>query len=249
MNINGLPTAALLLSFDIAAEAQPEHDDWHSHEHLPERLSIPGFVRGSRWRALAGEPAYFVMYEVERLGVLSSPAYMERLNHPSPWTAKVMPAYRGMRRGLCEIVARAGHGLGGFALLLRFGVDAQGQGSLRDWLVEDLMPTLPAQTGLVSALLLRAGHQAELTAEQRIRGQDGAVDRALLVTGFALAPLQALANGVLLPSALERRGASGVASATYRLAHCLSGRDLGQAWPSKRGQQRIDRGAALAHRL
>ena len=44
----GLPRAAMLLSFDIATETQTEHDDWHSHEHLPERLSIPGFLRGSR---------------------------------------------------------------------------------------------------------------------------------------------------------------------------------------------------------
>ena len=107
--MDGLQRAAMLLSFDVAEEAQLEHDDWHSHEHLPERLAIPGFLRGSRWRALASGPAYFVMYEVGELGVLSSPAYMDRLNHPSPWTGKMMPAYRGMRRGLCEIVARGGH--------------------------------------------------------------------------------------------------------------------------------------------
>ena len=91
------------------------------------------------------------MYEVGELGVLSSPAYMDRLNHPSPWTAKMMPSYRGMRRGLCEIVARAGHGLGGFGLLLRFGVEAHGQVMLCDWLAGEMLPTLPAQTGLASA--------------------------------------------------------------------------------------------------
>jgi hypothetical protein len=41
-------TAAMVLSFGIAPVALVEHDDWHSHEHLPERLSIPGFKRGSR---------------------------------------------------------------------------------------------------------------------------------------------------------------------------------------------------------
>jgi hypothetical protein len=138
--MDSLPAAAMLLSFDIAAEAQLEHDDWHSHEHLPERLAIPGFLRGSRWRALAGAPAYLVMYEVAELGVLSSPAYMERLNHPSPWTTKVMPSYRGMRRGLCEIVARAGHGLGGTGLLLRFGVAADARDSMRGWLADEVIP-------------------------------------------------------------------------------------------------------------
>jgi hypothetical protein len=216
----------MLLSFDVAAQAQLEHDDWHSHEHLPDRLAIPGFRRGSRWRALAGGPAYFVMYEVGELGVLSSPAYIERLNHPSPWTAKMMPSYRGMRRGLCEIVARAGHGLGGFGLLLRFGVEAHGPAMLCDWLAGELLPTLPAQTGLASAFLFRSGLQAAPTVEQNIRGQDAAVDWALLVTGFARSRVDALVSGVLLPSELERRGASGVASATYQLVHCLTDRDL-----------------------
>jgi hypothetical protein len=166
------------------------------------------------------------MYEVAELGVLSSPAYMERLNHPSPWTTKVMPSYRGMRRGLCEIVARAGHGLGGFGLLLRFGVEAHGQATLCDWLAAEMLPALPAQTGLASTWLFRSGLQAATTVEQRIRGQDAAVDWALLVTGFTRTRVEALASGALLPSALERRGASGVASATYQLVHCLSDRDL-----------------------
>lgn len=220
------PRAAMLLSFDVAAPAQPEHDDWHSHEHLPERLSIPGFVRGSRWRSLAGAPAYLVLYEVADLGVLSSPAYLERLNHPSAWTTKIMPSYRGMRRGLCEIVARAGHGLGGFGLLLRFGVEAHDEEALRDWLAAQVMPPLPTCTGLASAVLLRSGLQAELTVEQRIRGPDAGVDWALLVTGFALSSVEALASGVLMPSALERRGARDVTSATYQMAHCVSDRDI-----------------------
>jgi hypothetical protein len=138
----------------------------------------------------------------------------------------MMPSYRGMRRGLCEIVARAGHGLGGFGLLLRFGVDAHGQAMLRDWLAEEVLPALPAQTGLASALLFRSGLQAGSTVEQRIRGQDAAVDWALLVTGFERSRVDALASGALRPSELERRGASGVASATYQLVHSVSDRDL-----------------------
>jgi hypothetical protein len=217
--------AALLLSFDIAAEAQREHDDWHSHEHLPERLAIPGFVRGSRWRALGEGPAYLVMYEVQELGVLSSPAYRDRLNHPSPWTAKMMPSYRGMRRGLCEIVARAGHGLGGFALLLRFGVAADRQESVREWLAGEVMPALPAQSGLVGATLLRSGLPAALTVEQRRRGRAAGIDWALRVRGFAASGIEAAATGVLRPSELARRGASGIASAMYQLVHCLGDRD------------------------
>ena len=52
-----LGTAAMLLSFDVAEEAIPEHDEWHAHEHLPERLSIPGFLRGTRWVSSNAKPA------------------------------------------------------------------------------------------------------------------------------------------------------------------------------------------------
>jgi hypothetical protein len=83
-----LGSAAMLLLFDVVQDAIPEHDEWHTHEHLPERLSIPGFVRGTRWVASHGQPRYFVMYEVEQLATLTSNAYLERLNNPSPWTSK-----------------------------------------------------------------------------------------------------------------------------------------------------------------
>ena len=93
-----LGKAAMLLSFDVVPDAIPEHDDWHTHEHLQERLSIPGFMRGTRWvaRATLNEgPRYFVLYEVTELATLTSAAYLERLNNPSPRTSKMMPHYRG----------------------------------------------------------------------------------------------------------------------------------------------------------
>ena len=52
-----LGKAAMVLSFDVAAAAIDEHDDWHTHEHFPERLSIPGFLRGTRWIAQQGSIA------------------------------------------------------------------------------------------------------------------------------------------------------------------------------------------------
>ena len=111
---------AMLLLFDVAADAVDEHDDWHTHEHMPERLAIPGFIRGSRWtRDIAG-PRYCVLYEVADLAVLDSPAYRARLDDPTPWTTRMMPRYVGMRRSLCEIVAGDGDGLGGSCLVVSF---------------------------------------------------------------------------------------------------------------------------------
>ena len=50
-----LGKAAMILSFDIVPDAIAEHDHWHSCEHLHERMSIPGFLRGSRWTISADE--------------------------------------------------------------------------------------------------------------------------------------------------------------------------------------------------
>jgi hypothetical protein len=97
---------------------------------------------------------------------------------------------------------------------------------LIDWLAGDVLPALPAQAGLVSGLLFRSGLQAESTVEQRIRGHDAGIHWALLVTGYARSHVEALATGALRPSELERRGAAGVASATYELVHCLGQGDL-----------------------
>ena len=113
-------SAAMLLSFDVDAEVVQEHDRWHTHEHLPERLSIPGFCQGTRWVALGDGPRYMVLYEVESLATLGSQAYLDRLNQPTPWTTRMMPHYRGMSRGLCRVLRSCGLGMGHYALQLRF---------------------------------------------------------------------------------------------------------------------------------
>ena len=220
-----LGKAAMILSFDIVAEAIDEHDDWHSHEHFNERMSIPGFLRGSRWVASAAEPNYFVMYEVADLDVLASAAYLERLNHPSPWTSKMMANYRGMRRGLCHLSCSHGYGLGNVGLLIRFSPQDANESLLRDWLCGDVLPTLPARTGLVSAHLFEAALNPELTQEQRIRGKDGAIDWVLLVTGYRADSVTRLAKGELLAEQLEQRGAVGVSAGCYTMVHSLSAQE------------------------
>lgn len=220
-----LGKGAMILSFDIAPEAIVEHDDWHSHEHFPERLILPGFLRGSRWTAVAAGKKYFVMYEVDEPAVLVSKAYMDRLNTPTPWTARIMTFYRGMKRGLCRLVGSFGYGHGSFALLIYFSATPERKIALQDWLLREVMPDLPAQSGLANTHLFEAGVQAELAADQLIRGKDEGVDSVLLVTGYSRASVEALADKVLTISELERHGAEGVTSGIYQLVHSLTDRE------------------------
>ena len=217
-----LGEAVMVLSFDVAPEAIVEHDNWHSHEHLQERMSIPGFRRGSRWLALSGKPAYFVLYEVADIETLASPAYLERLNNPSPWTARMMQHYRGMNRGFCRITASFGLGLAQAALLIRFTPEPQSENDLRGWLSRELLPALPARAGLVSAHLLEAAAKPELTKEQGIRGKDAGVDWVVLVTGYDLASVEALAGKELSAQQLESRGERGAVTGIYQMRHSLT---------------------------
>lgn len=150
-----LGSAAMLLSFDIEANAVEEHDRWHTHEHLPERLSIPGFQRGTRWIANGEGPRYMVVYEVESLATLASDAYLARLNNPTPWTSAMMPHYRGMNRGLCTVLGSFGFGQGGTAALIRFTPGASQAAALNRWLLEEALPAVPQMSGLGSAHLLQ----------------------------------------------------------------------------------------------
>lgn len=217
-----LGSAAMLLSFDVDAEAIEEHDRWHTHEHLPERLSIPGFRRGTRWVATDGGPRYMVLYEVESLGTLASVAYLARLNNPTPWTARMMPHYRDMRRGLCAVVASFGLGQGGVAALIRFSPEDSRGAPLQRWL-EAVLPGLPRRPGVGSAHLLQGAQAATMTNEQRIRGADRGVDSAVIITGYDGDAVTACAEELAGAGGLPARGAGELACATYRLGYTLAG--------------------------
>jgi hypothetical protein len=221
-----LGQAAMLLLFDVVQDAIPEHDEWHTHEHLPERLSIPGFVRGTRWVALRGQPRYFVMYEVDQLATLTSIAYLERLNNPSPWTSKMMPNYRGMTRGFCAVAGSFGLGMGHAGLLIRFSPATETETALRGWLLQEILPRLPARRGIGSAHLFEGALTPQMTSEQRIRGADAGVDWALWATGYSQDALASLMRADLGNAQLEKHGATGVLGAMYRMEYSLIQREV-----------------------
>jgi len=222
-----LGSAAMLLSFDVLDEAVAEHDRWHTHEHLPERLSIPGFLRGTRWVAVRGAPRYMVVYEVANLATLTSEAYLERLNAPTPWTARIMPHYRGMARGFCSVLGSFGYGTGNTAALVRFRPASAPGETLHRWLLEQALPGLPGVAGLGSVHLLHGALTPPATNEQRIRGADAGVDTAVIVTGYDFDAVAQAAQTTLGARALERQGAAHASHALYRFDYSLSCAETG----------------------
>ena len=221
-----LGNAAMLLWYDIVPEHVAEHDDWHTRQHFPERVAIPGFIRAQRWVSTAPGPRYFVAYEVTGIEVLSSAHYLERLNHPTPWTSRMMPSFRGMVRGFCKLESRHGTVLGTSGVTLRYSASPGTEDRLQQWLDGELIPGLMLRKGFASAFLLRSDGAPEMTAEQRIRGRDASVDRVLMMTGYSPDLMADVAQSDLREDALESRGAlPGAAVGVFRLA-CVSGASL-----------------------
>jgi hypothetical protein len=67
---------------------------WHNCEHIPERLSIPGFLAGRRYRGLEAARTFFMFYETDGPEVLGSTAYVAALNRPTPWTQESLQHFR-----------------------------------------------------------------------------------------------------------------------------------------------------------
>ena len=201
-----LGDAAMVLSFDVEAGAIAEHDQWHTQEHMPERLSIPGFRRGSRWIAEDGGPRYFVIYEVRDLAVLTGPDYLARLNNPTPWTTKLMTSYRGMRRGLCTLRASTGAGLGHALLAIHYSPAAGRERELHEWLAHEALPGMASRPGFASAHVLESAATPSMTNEQKIRGRDSTVRSVLVVTGYDARFVDRIAGDELSPGQFERRG-------------------------------------------
>ena len=192
-----LGTAAVAMWWDIAPQMQAEFEEWHTREHMPERLAIPGFLRGTRWISVSGEPRYFVLYEVTEAATLTGKAYLDRLNHPTPWSRRMMPHHRNMVRSLCRVRASYGGLLGQALAAIQLSAAPQ---------------ALPARAGLAGAHLLESQPMpAAQTAEQKIRGADASTNWVLLVSGDDASAVDAAVGG---------------GAALYRPAHTLSPQGL-----------------------
>jgi hypothetical protein len=227
-----LSGAAMVLYYDIAGD-NADHDDWHTYEHMHERLSIPGFVRGTRWVAKAGAPRYMVIYEVAGTEVGTSPAYLARLNDPTPWTAAMMSRFRGMVRGFCSVVASAGYGLGNAAASVRFTPVKGSEATLTDRLAREVLPAMSSRRGMAGVHLLQPAPPPPMTKEQSMRGPDTPMTWLLLATAYDSEALSRAAAEHLEPGALGRYGAAPqMDTGTYGLHYAVTAQEVARTAPN-----------------
>ena len=211
---------------DIVPGGEPNFHHWHTKEHVPERVGVPGFLRGRRWEAVTGQPKYFTLYETETVDVLASPAYLGRLNDPTPWTRRSVAQFTDTNRTACRVTAAAGRGVGGAMATLRLGPREGAEATLRDWLAGTALPALAERPGIVGVALGEADVGTTLvpTAERSLRAEaDKVAAWVVLVDGLDADEAASGCREMLGPAALGEHGAARESDlGVYRLLFSLS---------------------------
>ena len=98
-----MPAGILAIWNDFAPEGYEHFERWYNREHLQERVGVPGFRFGRRYELVSGgDRRFFAFYEVDSPAVLTSPAYLERLNARRPGRED-HASFRNMVRTVCEL--------------------------------------------------------------------------------------------------------------------------------------------------
>ena len=96
-------TALLVVYADVDVEHDAEFNAWYNEEHVPERLSAPGFRDAARYEASRGGPRYLAVYELDSVDALQTPEYRSMSENPTDWTRRMSPNIvgRGTQRLVC----------------------------------------------------------------------------------------------------------------------------------------------------
>jgi hypothetical protein len=169
--------AALFGWSEVAEDDRSDFVEFHNREHLPERYGVPGFLRAGRYVAVNAGTAFLTMYDIDEVATLTSGAYIERLNNPTPWTLRSLPKIRAGRRAVVRIDYRQGEARGGYILCAEWtGLTQEAQeAALRRGL-----PALAECDGIVS---VRAG-PIDLDASNIETAESRASNRSAPARGY-----------------------------------------------------------------
>ena len=203
MSAGGKAVLAIWVDIDPADQAFFEH--WHSREHLEERVSCPGWLRGSRFKGVAHPGRYLLFYDAETPAAFESETYYARLRAPSEMSRAIFPKFRNTSRTVCAVEQRWGEGIGAAVLTIR----------MKAANMAPFDKLASPETARVDLLAGRANVGQAQTAEKDLRGgADQQIERALVAFFWSVEAAQA---------ARERHAPEGE---VFVLRHTVSNGDL-----------------------
>jgi hypothetical protein len=214
----------LLTSMDIDPADEADFNRWYDREHLLERVAIPGFLEARRYVAHQGSPKYLCLYSTAAFEVLHSPAYREKLAHPTDWSKRTTARFKNMIRAVARITISRGQGRGAALGIIRLRPPAGGEEKLRAALREKLDPE--KLDGIISMHLIESDPvlSKPLTDDVPI-ADPGAGDWFVLIDATDVNAISAATAARFAGSALS--GGIQVSAGSYRLMWDLARSDIG----------------------
>jgi hypothetical protein len=176
---------------NVTPGREAEFEEWFQHEHLAERIAVPGFLLGRRYEALSGEPRYFNFYLTQSADVLKSAAYLERLDSPTPMTRLVMTEiFKDMIRTVCHRTLRLGAMRGAAAVAARF-MEQVDHAALKAT-IEELMKDRAVACGEIWSAV--SANEFPVSEEERLRGGDRKIKACLYVEALRVEDAEKIAR-------------------------------------------------------
>lgn len=219
-----LGRAFLGIWHNVEPQWRDEYDAYHTIEHMPERLGIPGFLRGRRYIDYAlTSRVCFTLYEASHSETFRSPGYLARLNAPTEWSQRVQPHMPDFVRGAFVPLVSLGEGVGGAMATYRI-IHASGDRLALAHALTVRAHEVQALAGVCGVHVGRAltDLASAPTQESKVRGDSDqrTDDFVLLVEGLSQANLNANADAI--NSLIETAGDVRIESDAYPLAYSLS---------------------------
>ncbi len=174
---------AVAIWHDIAPEGREEFYSWHGREHMPERVSIPGFLRGRRYVGKDAELEFFNLYEADTAETLTGREYKARVDNPTPWTLSTVRHFRNVARSICRVAGSFGYGGGGLAATWRYDVGDDDTELHIAELTRIILPGIADRPSIAGAHLLVANEEASSVgnSESEARGEPNKVPRWIVI--------------------------------------------------------------------
>ena len=159
------------------------------------------------------------------MDVLTKGPYRKQLDNPTAWTQRVMPHFRFAQRGLCDVAASLGEGIGNAAAVVHLTPgDAP---RLREWITESLLHELHGQPHVAAAHLwtLAPGEPASQTTALSQRGEpDRPIAWVIVVETLDIATAAAITAAILIRDPKAHGAAEIRAYPNYRLLYAVDPR-------------------------
>ena len=163
---------------DCVQSEENNYKNWYQNEHLPERLGVPGFIRGRRYQSLVSSPRFFTWHEVASPSTLTSESYMARLSNPTPWTQEIMAnVFLNASRTVCDRHIISGQVFGSTALTIQMS-ETRSKETMLSILEIDKNPSRIAR---IENWTANTAFDTNVMAEESIRGPDKKIASCLFI--------------------------------------------------------------------